>query len=94
MLQYFTFTDTMSFGRYILLFIALYVGYKLVFGLILPVLRTTRQVRRQFRQMNEQMQQQANTGQNNRPDARVQPKQPARASKPEAGDYIDFEEIK
>ena len=38
--------------------------------------------------------QQANAAQNIRPDARVQPKQPTRTAKPEAGDYIDFEEIK
>ena len=80
--------------RYFLLFAACYVAYKLVFDLIIPVFRASRQVHRQFRSMNEHMQQQANTTQNNR----QSPHDPARpspqAKKADAGEYIDFEEIK
>ena len=91
MLQWFNFTGTML--RYFLLFVALYVAYKLVFDLIIPVFRASRQVHRQFRSMNEQMQQQARSAQNDWEGGQG-PQKTTAAPKPEAGDYIDFEEIK
>jgi len=83
--------------RYFLLFVALYVGYKLIFDLIIPVFRASRQVHRQFRNMNEQMRQQhqqANTAQNGWQGNTREPQKNTSATKPEASDYIDFEEIK
>ena len=80
--------------RYFLLFVALYVGYKLIFDLIVPVVRASRQVHRQFRNMNEHMQQQANASQNGWQGTGEQQKTTAPSPKPEKGDYIDFEEIK
>jgi hypothetical protein len=78
--------------RYFLLFVALYVAYKLVFEFAIPLFRTYRQIRRQFRGMSDHLHQQAkpNGGQ----DAHGQPRKPTPEKKPEAGDYIDFEEIK
>jgi len=95
LLQWFIFTDSMI--RYFLLFVALYVGYKLIFDLIIPVFRASRQVHRQFRNMNEQMRQQhqqANTAQNGWQGNTHEPQKTTSSTKPEAGDYIDFEEIK
>jgi len=93
LLQWCNFTRTMLL-RYFLLFVALYVAYKLVFDLVIPVWRASRQIRRQFRSMNDHLHQQANPGRNGHQDTQPQPQKTTREKKPEAGDYIDFEEIK
>lgn len=73
-------------ARFIFYAIVSYLLYKLVFDVILPVRKTTKVMRNQFREAQERMN-----------DAQRQ-QQPGNAPKPEkqqqAGDYIDFEEIR
>jgi hypothetical protein len=79
--------------RYILLALAIYLGYKLLFDIIIPVYRASKKIRRQFGAMHEQMQQDhMNATQNPYTD---KPQDRANAQKkPVSGDYIDFEEVK
>jgi cell division protein FtsB len=81
----------MSILGFLFLVFVFYLAYRLIFDFILPVYRTTRQIKKGFRQMNEQMNQ--HTQQYNQSN---QPNQPFNqsANKGNAGDYIDFEEIK
>jgi hypothetical protein len=80
----------MALSEIFFLAIVFYLLYRFVFNFIVPVARTTRHVRRQFRNMQEMQdplrQQQA---QSTPPPTQHRP-----AQKPQAGDYIDFEEIK
>lgn len=79
--------------RYILLSLALYLGYKLVFDIIVPVFRTTQKIRQQFGAMQDHMQNQMNQ---NGPAFTEKPPQgpiPEKKKAP-ADDYIDFEEVK
>jgi Domain of unknown function (DUF4834) len=86
-----TFTFTML--RYILLAMAIYVGYKLLFDIILPVYKASKKIRQQFGAMHEQMQQdQANTTQNAY--SNNHSNRSSEQKKPVSGDYIDFEEVK
>ena len=66
----------------------LYLLYRLVFHFIIPIYKTTKQVKKSFRQMHEQMHQQSKAPYNE-PHA---PETKPRTN--EAGEYIDFEEIK
>jgi hypothetical protein len=78
--------------RFVLLALAIYVGYKILFDIIVPVYRASKKIRQQFGAMHDQMQQdQANTTQkaysgNN--------SHPPEQKKTVHGDYIDFEEVK
>jgi len=80
----------MALSEVFFLAIVFYLLYRFVFNFIVPVARTTRHVRQQFRNMQEMQhpprQQQAQSG--------PSPSQQRPASKPQAGEYIDFEEIK
>lgn len=80
--------------RYILLSLALYLGYKLVFDIIVPVFRTTQKIRQQFGAMQDHMQNQMNQNgpaftENSQQQGPIPEKKKA-----SAGDYIDFEEVK
>jgi hypothetical protein len=80
----------MALSEVFFLAIAFYLLYRFVFNFIVPVARTTRHVRQQFRNMQDMQdpprQQQAQSG--------PPPSQQRPTSKPQAGEYIDFEEIK
>jgi hypothetical protein len=68
----------------------IYLAYRLVFHFIIPIYKTTRQVKKQFREMHSRMQD--NMGQQ---PPYQQPVTPATENKnQQAGDYIDFEELK
>jgi len=77
--------------RYLFFAFLIYLAYRLVFHFIIPIYKTTRQVKKQFREMHGRMedymskQQQANQ--------QTSPPQPEN-KKTQAGDYIDFEELK
>ena len=76
--------------RYLFFAFLIYLAYRLVFHFIIPIYKTTRQVKKQFREMHSRMQD--NMGQ--QPPYR-QPVTPATENKnQQAGDYIDFEELK
>jgi hypothetical protein len=81
----------MSILGFLFLVFVFYLAYRLIFDFIIPVYRTTSRIKKGFRQMNEQMNQ--HTQQYNQSN---QPNQPFNqsANKGNAGDYIDFEEIK
>jgi Sec-independent protein translocase protein TatA len=66
----------------------IYLAYKLLFELIIPLYRTTKKIKRGIREMQQKMEQQQHqqNGNATSPDPN--------ASKPKAGDYIDFEEVK
>ena len=76
--------------RYLFFAFLIYLAYRLVFHFIIPIYKTTRQVKKQFREMHSRMQD--NMSQQ-RP--YQQPATPANENKKQqAGDYIDFEELK
>ena len=76
--------------RYLFFAFLIYLAYRLVFHFIIPIYKTTRQVKKQFREMHSRMQD--NMGQQ---PPYQQPVTPATENKnPQAGDYIDFEELK
>jgi hypothetical protein len=77
--------------RYLFYAFLIYLAYRLVFHFIIPVYKTTRQVKKQFREMHDRMeghmtQQQQSNQQTSGP--------PPENKKEQAGDYIDFEEVK
>ena len=76
--------------RYLFYAFLIYLAYRLVFHFIVPIYKTTRQVKKQFREMHSRMQD--NMGQQQ---PYQQPATPATENKKQqAGDYIDFEELK
>ena len=76
--------------RYLFYAFLIYLAYRLVFNFIIPIYKTTRQVKKQFREMHSRMQD--NMGQQ---PPYQQPVTPATENKnQQAGDYIDFEELK
>jgi len=76
--------------RYLFFAFLIYLAYRLVFHFIIPVYKTTRQVKRQFNEMHirmgDYMNQQQATQQTSTPKPENKNQQ--------AGDYIDFEEVK
>jgi hypothetical protein len=76
--------------RYLFFAFLIYLAYRLVFHFIIPVYKTTRQVKKQFREMHSRMEEQVSQEQ-----PFQQPATPATENKKQqAGDYIDFEELK
>ena len=76
--------------RYLFYAFLIYLAYRLVFHFIIPIYKTTRQVKKQFREMHSRMQDNMS-----QPPPFQQPATPATENKTkQAGDYIDFEELK
>ena len=76
--------------RYLLYAFLIYLAYRLVFHFIIPVYKTTRQVKKQFREMHNRMQDHMS-----QQPPHQQPATPVTENKKQqAGDYIDFEELK
>ena len=76
--------------RYLLYAFLIYLAYRLVFHFIIPIYKTTRQVKKQFREMHSRMEDHVSQQQ-----PYQQPPTPATENKKQqAGDYIDFEELK
>ncbi len=82
--------------RYLLYAFLVYLAYRLVFHFIIPIYKTTRQVKKQFREMHSRMQD--NMGQQSSYAKASEEKPPfntnSSTKKQQAGDYIDFEELK
>jgi len=85
--------------RYLFYAFLIYLAYRLVFHFIVPIYKTTRQVKKQFREMSGRMN--SSDGHSRMQDnmGQQQPYQqtatPATENeKQQAGDYIDFEELK
>ena len=76
--------------RYLFYAFLIYLAYRVVFHLIIPIYKTTKQVKKQFREMNSQMQDHINQQQANQRPTSPQPE----IKKEQAGDYIDYEEVK
>lgn len=77
--------------RYLFYAFLIYLAYRLVFHFIIPIYRTTKQVKKQFREMHDRMedhitQQQEANQPTSVPETEIK--------KQQAGDYIDFEEVK
>ncbi|MBO9199513.1 MULTISPECIES: DUF4834 family protein [Niastella] len=86
----------MSIFRVLLyIFLAIFI-YKFVFGFLVPLIKMSWRVRSQIKEFQRQHQQQqdplqqTSTTNNNRPSSASN----EAATKPKAGDYIDFEEVK
>ena len=85
--------------RYLFFAFLIYLAYRLVFHFIIPVYKTTRQVKKQFREMSARMN---NSDGHSRMEEHVSQQQPFQQpatpatenKKQQAGDYIDFEELK
>lgn len=76
--------------RFLLYALLIYLAYRLVFHFIIPVYKTTRQVKKQFREMHTRMEDQMNQYQANQ----QSPTPQTENKKEQAGDYIEFEEVK
>ena len=76
--------------RYLFYAFLIYLAYRLIFHFIIPIYKTTKQVKKQFREMHSQMEDHINQQQANQ--QTMPPKQEDK--KAQAGDYIDFEEVK
>ena len=76
--------------RYLFYAFLIYLAYRFVFGFVIPVYKTTRQVKKQFREMNQRMQDHVNQQQSSQQTSTPNPE----TTKHQAGDYIDFEEVK
>ena len=75
--------------RYLFYAFLIYLAYRLIFHFIIPIYKTTKQVKKQFREMHGQMEDHLNQQANQQT---MPPKQEDK--KAQAGDYIDFEEVK
>jgi hypothetical protein len=80
----------MEILRFLFYAFLLYLAFRLIFDFIIPVVRTTRRIRKGFREMSDRMSQHTEPY----PPQENYPKQNQNINKGEAGDYIDFEEIK
>ena len=76
--------------RYLFYAFLIYLAYRLVFHFIIPIYKTTKQVKKQFREMHDRMEDHLNQQEANQ--QTMPPKQEDK--KAQAGDYIDFEEVK
>ena len=76
--------------RYLLYAFLIYLTYRVIFHFIIPIYRTTKQVKKQFREMHDRMEDHITQQQANRPTSVPEPE----VKKQQAGDYIDFEEVK
>jgi hypothetical protein len=76
--------------RYLFFAFLIYLAYRLVFHFIIPVYKTTRQVKRQFREMHSRMQ----DNMSQEPPHQQAATPATENKKQQAGDYIDFEELK
>ena len=76
--------------RYLFFAFLIYLAYRLVFHFIIPIYKTTRQVKKQFHEMHSRMQ---DTMSQHRP-YQQSPTPATENKKQQAGDYIDFEELK
>ena len=76
--------------RYLFYAFLIYLAYRLIFHFIIPIYKTTKQVKKQFREMHSRMEDNINQQQANQ--QTMPPKQEDK--KAQAGDYIDFEEVK
>jgi len=76
--------------RYLFYAFLIYLAYRLIFHFIIPIYKTSKQMKKQFREMHSRMHDHANQQQ-----AYQQTSTPKTEDKKEqAGDYIDFEELK
>ena len=84
--------------RYLLYAFLIYLAYRLVFHFIIPIYKTTKQVTKQFHEMSARMNrsdEHSGMEDNVRQEQPYQPASPATENKKQqAGDYIDFEELK
>lgn len=76
--------------KYVLLAIGLYLLYQFIFKLVIPVYIASRKIKKGFREMQNRMQEQMRQQQGYTPQQEPAPKE----SRPKAGDYIEFEEVK
>ena len=76
--------------RYLFYAFLIYLAYRLIFHFIIPIYKTTKQVKKQFREMHGRMEDHVN-----QQEAGRQTMPPTEENKKaQAGDYIDFEELK
>ena len=76
--------------RYLFYAFLIYLAYRFVFNFLIPIYKTTKQVKKQFREMHERMQDHVNQQQPYEQSPTLQPEN----KKEQAGDYIDFEDVK
>ena len=77
--------------RYLLYAFLIYLAYRFIFHFVIPIYRTSKQVKKQFRDMHERMQDHVNQQQSYHQQTSPPTSEP---KKQQAGDYIDFEELK
>ena len=76
--------------RYLFYAFLIYLAYRFVFHFIIPIYKTTKQVKKQFRDMHNRMQDHVNQQQSYQQTTTLK----SEDNKQQAGDYIDFEEVK
>ena len=77
--------------RYLFFAFLIYLVYRLVFHFIIPIYKTTKQVKKQFSEMHNRMEDHMNQQQQG---YQQTPTPEPQVKKEQAGDYIDFEEVK
>jgi len=83
-------TNFVPMLRYLFFAFLIYLAYRLVFHFIIPIYKTTRQVKKQFREMHSRMQ----DNMSQQPPYQQSATPATENKKKQAGDYIDFEELK
>ena len=76
--------------RYLFYAFLIYLAYRLIFHFIIPVYRTSKQMKKQFQEMHNRMQGHMDQQQGYQQTSTPKPED----KKENAGDYIDFEELK
>ena len=83
------------FLRYLFYAFLIFLAYRLVFHLIIPIYKTTKQVKKQFREMNSRMEDHMNQQSSSKSSDEIHSADTnAFNKKQQAGDYIDFEDVK
>lgn len=76
--------------RFVFYAFLIYLAYRLIFHFIIPVYKTSKRMKKQFREMNSRMQDHINQQQSYQQTTTPKPEN----RKQQAGDYIDFEDVK
>jgi len=76
--------------RYLFYAFLIYLAYRLIFHFIIPIYKTSKQMKKQFREMHSRTHDHMNQQQGYQQTSTPKPEN----KKEQAGDYIDFEDLK
>ncbi len=79
--------------KILLIAFLIYLAFQFIFRLVIPVYIASRKIKKGFREMQSHMSEQAENPYSQQEKPHRRPAYPSAAS-PDAGDYIEFEELK